>query len=312
MATASSPVAMSTVASARGTVEIGFIAARTRSGWPLVMPPSRPPARLVERITPSGPGYISSWATLPRRRAVSKPSPISTPLIAWMPITAPASWLSSRLSPLVNEPSPTGSPCGDHLDDAAEGVAVLLGRLDLGDHRLLRLPCRTPAPGWRRSRPGRRAAAAVRRRAVDAPMEMTWETTSTPSAWRRKAAGDGACGDPGGGFAGAGALEHRAGVVEAVLEHAGVVGVAGSWPGQRRVAGDVEGQHGGSTGSAAITVSHLGHSVLPISMAIGPPSVRPWRTPGQHGDLVGFELHPRAAAVAEPAAGQLHRRCPRR
>ena len=32
IATASSPVAMSTVASARGTVEIGFIAARTRSG----------------------------------------------------------------------------------------------------------------------------------------------------------------------------------------------------------------------------------------------------------------------------------------
>ncbi len=110
IATASSPVAMSTVASARGTVEIGFIAARTRNGWPLVMPPSRPPARFVERITPSGPGYISSWATLPRRRAVSKPSPISTPLIAWMPITAPASWLSSRLSPLVNEPNPTGNP----------------------------------------------------------------------------------------------------------------------------------------------------------------------------------------------------------
>ncbi len=90
IATASSPVAMSTVASARGTVEMGFIAARTRSGCPLVMPPSRPPARLVERSTPSGPGYISSCATLPRRRAVSKPSPISTPLMAWMPITAAA------------------------------------------------------------------------------------------------------------------------------------------------------------------------------------------------------------------------------
>ena len=74
----------------RGTVEIGFMAARTLSGCPLVMPPSRPPARLVDRTTPSGPGYISSCAALPRRRAVSKPSPISTPLIAWMPITAPA------------------------------------------------------------------------------------------------------------------------------------------------------------------------------------------------------------------------------
>ncbi|CNW24779.1 Uncharacterised protein [Mycobacterium tuberculosis] len=32
------------------------------------------------------------------------------PLIAWMPMTAAASWLSSRWSPLVNDPSPTGRP----------------------------------------------------------------------------------------------------------------------------------------------------------------------------------------------------------
>ena len=49
MATAASPVATSTVCSARGTVEIGFIAARTRSTSPLVMPPSMPPARSVSR-----------------------------------------------------------------------------------------------------------------------------------------------------------------------------------------------------------------------------------------------------------------------
>jgi hypothetical protein len=33
------------------------------------------------------------------------------------------------------------------------------------------------------------------------------------------------------------------------------------------------------TGSGDITVSHLGHSVLPIRIATGPPSVRPCRTP---------------------------------
>src|SRR3954471_18156359 len=44
MATAGSPVAVSMVASARGTVEIGFMAARTRSPAPLVIPPPmRPP-----------------------------------------------------------------------------------------------------------------------------------------------------------------------------------------------------------------------------------------------------------------------------
>ena len=43
------------MASARGTVEIGFIAARTRSTSPLVMPPSIPPARLDRRVTPGLP-----------------------------------------------------------------------------------------------------------------------------------------------------------------------------------------------------------------------------------------------------------------
>ena len=35
----------------------------------------------------------------------------------------------------------------------------------------------------------------------------------------------------------------------------------------------------GSTGSADMTFSHLGHSVLPTWMATGPPWVSPWRTP---------------------------------
>ena len=35
----------------------------------------------------------------------------------------------------------------------------------------------------------------------------------------------------------------------------------------------------GSTGSADMTSSHLGHSVLAILIATGPPSVRPCRTP---------------------------------
>ena len=97
IAVASSPVAVSMVRSARGTVEIGFIATRTRTGSPLVMPPSRPPARLDSRFTGS-PGIISSCAALPRRCAVRNPSPISTPFMAWMPISAPASIASRRRS----------------------------------------------------------------------------------------------------------------------------------------------------------------------------------------------------------------------
>src|SRR5215472_1932175 len=98
MARAGSPVRTSTVPSARGTVEIGFIAARTRIGPPVLIPPSIPPARLVTRRTPSAPGSISSCASEPGRAAVANPSPISTPLIAGMLIIAPASRPSSRRS----------------------------------------------------------------------------------------------------------------------------------------------------------------------------------------------------------------------
>ncbi len=98
IAFAASPVATSIVSSARGTVEMGFIAARTRRTSPVDIPPSVPPARLVRRRTPPSPLSISSCANDPRRRADSKPSPTSTPLMAWMPINAPARRESSRRS----------------------------------------------------------------------------------------------------------------------------------------------------------------------------------------------------------------------
>ena len=97
-AAAASPVTVSIVRSARGTVAIGFIAARTRRVSPVLMPPSVPPERpLVRRTSPSS-ATISSCACDPGVRASSKPSPSSTPLIAWMPISAPASLESSRRS----------------------------------------------------------------------------------------------------------------------------------------------------------------------------------------------------------------------
>ena len=74
--------------------------------------------------------------------------------------------------------------------------------------------------------------------------------------------------------------------------------------GQRSVAG-LLGEHVGSTGSADITVSHFGHSVLPTRTATGPPIVHAVPHAAGELDLVLLELHPRAAAVAEPAAGEL-------
>ena len=201
-------------------------------------------------------------------------------------------------------PEPDGQSVHDHLDDTAERVAVLLGGLDLGDHRRLRLRVKRAhravvdrgQVGGLRRRPGvglRRPDRDDVRHHLDAerlPQEL-------PS--------DGGGGDPGRGLAGAGALEHRPGVVEAVLEHSGVVGVAGPRAGQRRVAGARHPDRSAATGSGAITVSHFGHSVLPISMAIGPPSVCPVPHSGEHGHLVLLEFHPRAAAVAQAASAQL-------
>ena len=136
MARAGSSEATSTVSSARGTVEIGFIAARTRSSPPTDIPPSVPPARPVRRrMTPSGPRSISSWATEPRRAAVRKPSPTSTPLIAWMPISAPGELRVEPAVPVHVRAQARRQAGDDHLDHPAEGVAVLVRGLDLGDHR---------------------------------------------------------------------------------------------------------------------------------------------------------------------------------
>ena len=97
-ARAGSPVATSTVCSERGTVAIGFMAARTRNRSPVDIPPSMPPARLLTRCTAPSARRVSSCACEPGRSAVRKPSPTSTPLMAWMPMSAPASRESSRRS----------------------------------------------------------------------------------------------------------------------------------------------------------------------------------------------------------------------
>lgn len=55
-----------------------------------------------------------------------------------------------------------------------------------------------------------------------------------------------------------------------------------AWPGLGRVSGALRASSArtcGSTGSAAMTCSHLGHSVLPTITATGEPIVRPCRTP---------------------------------
>ena len=100
----------STVASGFGTVENGFIAARTRMGSPVEVPPSMPPARPVRRPIRPPRTTISSCALDPGRPAVAKPSPTSTPLTDWIDISAAANRASSLRSQCTCDPSPGGAP----------------------------------------------------------------------------------------------------------------------------------------------------------------------------------------------------------
>jgi hypothetical protein len=110
---APSPVARSTERKGVTVVRIGSIAARTTIGSPLLMPPSMPPARFEARMTcPTcsrlvfrprlplpqfpDPDDLVVDPVVPGRRAVSNAGPISTPLMAWMLITAMARRASSR------------------------------------------------------------------------------------------------------------------------------------------------------------------------------------------------------------------------
>src|SRR5262245_38049505 len=91
-------VARSTERSGFISVEIGFMYAVTRRSSPLVTPPSRPPALLVGRATPSGeagPMTISSCTREPGSAATAGPRPIPTALIAGIDISACASRPSS-------------------------------------------------------------------------------------------------------------------------------------------------------------------------------------------------------------------------
>ena len=122
--------------------------------------------------------------------------------------------------------------------------------------------------------------------------------------------GHGAERDPGGGLAGAGPLEHRAGVVEVVLLHADEVGVARARTRQRRVARllgqqlrvDRVGRHH-RLPLGPLAVADLDGDRAAHGEAVPDPADDP------HGVLL--ELHPGTATVAEPATGQLLRRCRR-
>ena len=270
------------------------------------MPPSMPPARSVRRrdaVRRSA--SISSCATEPRRRRgleavadLDALDRLDAHERAGQPGVEPA-------VPVHVAAQARRQPVDDDLDDAAEGVAVLPGGVDLGDHRARWSPGRGSAPGRRRcastsSGPGSdavgRRAGADRDHVAD-HLDADGLARGTP--WRPRRARPGRR-SPGRWPARAPAGRRRSRTsacrpgrrARAAAGSAARCGPAPSQHARRR------------PGRRAMTVSHFGHSVLPILDRDR--AAQGAAVPDAAGelDLVLLERHPRAAAVAEPAAGQ--------
>ena len=193
----------------------------------------------------------------------------------------------------------------DDLDDPAEGVAVLVGLVDPLHHGGggLGVQAADRVLVERRHDRGVGGLGPHAGRGAD-PAELDdVGDDADPADLLEEVAGDASERHAGGGLAGRGALEDRAGLVEVVLLHAREVGVAGARAGQRGVA----------AGLLEVTgVDRVGrHDLLPLR-PLGVADVDRHRAalglPVAHAaddrDLVLLELHPRAPAVAEAPTRQ--------
>ena len=188
----------------------------------------------------------------------------------------------------------------DHLDDAAEGVAVLVGLVDLGDHRLAgvgveaahRVGVERVHVGRGRDRAGRGLGGADRddvRDHLDAERLLQERRATAPSATR----------------AAVSRAVARSRIGRASSKSYFCMPTRSAWPGRGRVSGGVAGQRL----ELGLVDRVGGHHLLPL----GPLGVAdPDRDraaegaavphPAEELDLVLLELHPGAAAVAEAAS----------
>ena len=127
------------------------------------------------------------------------------------------------------------------------------------------------------------------------PSWMTW-LSDVGAELGEQRLGQRAGGDPGRGLAGAGALEHVAGVVEAVLLHADEIGVAGAGLVERLLGDAGRGRHLLLPLRPLGVVDHDRHRGAEREAVADP---------AEELDVVTLEAHARAAAEAEAAAGQL-------
>ena len=222
--------------------------------------------------TPSASRSISSWAAEPRRRGGAE---AVADLDALDRLDAhqrrrPAGRRGGGPSARASR-GPAAARRRD-LDDAAEGVAVLVGRVDLGDHRGRRVGVEAAhRVGVERVDVVRRSAASASSGADAAPIATTCARPAGRRGLLEERARRPRRAPPGPRSRG---REARSSTGRASSKPYFCMPTRSAWPGprpgQRRVAGDSSASRrqrasAASTGSAAMTVSHLGHSVLPTS-----------------------------------------------
>ena len=190
---------------------------------------------------------------------------------------------------------------GEHLDDAAEAVAVLGRRLDLGDHLLLGGGVEAAHRGLVDLRAGRPGRAGSPPSSGRRPSGSTWLTMSTSSS-----ASSALATEPAATRAAVSRAEARSSTSRASVKPYFCMPARSAWPGRTSVSGALVGP---SSARTDISFCHLSgsrsHSVFPISMATGEPERPPVPHPADDRDLVLLEPHPRPAPVAQPPPRQL-------
>ena len=121
-------VCRSTLLCSRAMLGVGFIARRSTSGIPVVIPPKSPPAWLLSVCRVPSDKINGSFCSLPRCIAPAKPSPNSTPFTPGMANSAAANRLVTPSN--RGRPSPPGNPSATHsITPPMESPAVLAVRI---------------------------------------------------------------------------------------------------------------------------------------------------------------------------------------
>ena len=210
-------------------------------------------------------------------RASSKPSPTSTPLMAWMPMSAAASRASRRRSQWVYEPSPGGRP-STTTSTTPPSVSPSLWAASTSATMAVLVAASKQRTGSASSASTSEYRGTTPAGADTVPSSTTCDRTVAPVVCSTNLAAT----SPSATRAAVSRALARSRTGRASSKPYFCMPARSACPGRGRVSGAPRfrpSSTSGSTGSAAMTCSHLGHSLLPIRRATGLPIDTPCRRP---------------------------------